>query len=68
MNEKRLKAMLKYLPRRAGGIPQNLRNLAAAEREGLAVYDDATFIWTLTPKGQGFVDGSLKAPKARRFA
>jgi hypothetical protein len=68
MNEKRLKAMLKYLPCRAGAIPQNLRQLGLAEREGLVVYNDRTFVWTLTPKGVAFVDGSLKAPAARRFA
>lgn len=68
MNETRMKAMLKYLPCRAGAVPLNLRKLGDAEREGLARYDDATYVWTLTPKGKAFVGGSLKAPKARRFA
>jgi hypothetical protein len=36
MNANRMKAMLKYLPCRAGGIPLNLRQLGAAEQEGLA--------------------------------
>jgi hypothetical protein len=68
VNANRMKAMLKYLPRRAGGIPLNLRKLGDAEREGLAVYDDATFMWTLTPKGKAFLAGDLKAPKGSRFA
>jgi hypothetical protein len=66
-NEQRIRAMLKYLPCRAGAVPISLRQLGLAEREGLAVCGD-NYVWTLTPKGQAFMDGRLKAPKARRFA
>ena len=59
--------MLKYLPCKAGAIPQNLRSLRSAESEGLAHFGDDD-IWTLTPKGEAFVSGKLKAPKASRFA
>lgn len=68
MEANRMKAMLKYLPCRAGGIPSNLRQLGDAESEGLAIYDDQTLVWTLTPKGKAFMGGSLKASKAKRFA
>lgn len=69
MNEKRLKAMLKYLPCKAGAIPLNLRSLGSAEAEGLASYDASKgHLWTLTPKGEAFMGGSLKVSKARRFA
>lgn len=67
MNANRMKAMLKYLPCKAGAIPQNLRNLRFAEAEGLARFGDDG-IWTLTPKGEAFMSGKLKAPKASRFA
>ena len=67
MNASRMKAMLKYLPRRAGGIPLSLRRLGDAEREGLGFYDDATFVWTLTPKGKAFLSGKLKASTASRY-
>lgn len=67
MDQKRMKAMLAYLPCRAAKIPTNLRQLRDAESEGLAVCGN-DYTWTLTPKGAAFVDGSLKAPKARRLA
>lgn len=61
--EQRIKAMLKYLPCRASGVPKNLRSLRDAEMEGLANYDETSGIWRLTSKGEVFMGGSLKAPK-----
>lgn len=64
-NAERMKLMLKYLPCTAAQIPVNLRNLLTAEREGL-VRAEAGYIWKLTPKGEAFLSGKLKAPRSPR--
>ena len=55
MNEKTMKAMLKYLPCKAGDVPRNLRHFRDAEQAGLAVYGKDG-MWTLTPKGRKFAE------------
>lgn len=62
MTPERIKAMLKYLPCKAGAIPLNMRKMHLAEQEGLARCGD-NYVWTLTPKGEAFMGGGLKAPK-----